>query len=344
MAKTKKKVVFSAKKDQIKIGIIGVGMVGTPLMRWFLEKGWKRGETLFCYDADPKKGYRDSINEATIIFICVPTPSNPDGSCNISIVESVISRLPDRKNRLDWCIIIKSTVPPGTTADLCKKYGRKGCFMFNPEFLTEAQAWEDFIRPDRQIFGAADEESRRWLNLIINFLPTATYNSPGFFQTKDGDRKYHFHEVNSTEAELAKYGGNQYGAWKVSFFNMIYDRCRAIGVDPEKVIALITHDRRIGMAWSDPTHGDFRGYAGFCFPKDTNAIIAHDEKILPELTGDNGVDPEVYAESIGMEKGVRRYNDVLMKSQGHNTKELSVHDIEVQKRLEEKLKKKRGGK
>jgi UDPglucose 6-dehydrogenase len=329
---------------KIRIGIIGIGMVGTPLMRWFIEeKKYERGKDIFCYDADPKKNYRDDVSQATIIFICVPTPSNPDGSCNFSIVESVVSQLTDRENRLDWCIVIKSTVPPGTTAYLCGKYKSKGCFLFNPEFLTEAQAWSDFIKPDRQIVAAADEESRRWLNLLINLLPIATYSSPGFFQTKEGDKKYHFHEVSSTEAELVKYSGNQFGAWKVSFFNLIYDRCRAIDADPEKVIALTVHDRRIGPAWSDPTHGDFRGYAGFCFPKDSNAIIAEDEKRLPELPGDSGVNPKVFAASIVMEKGVRYYNDILIGSQGRNVEELSVHDIEVKKILEKKSKKRKKG-
>ncbi len=328
------------KTKKIKIGIIGIGMVGTPLMRWFLAKGWERGKDFFCYDADPKKNYFDDVKSANIIFICVPTPPNPDGSCNISIVESVVSQLPDKKNRLDWCIIIKSTVPPGTTTYLCRKYKKKGCFLFNPEFLTEAQAWEDFIRPDRQIVGAADDDSRRWLNLIINLLPIATYNSPGFFQTKEGHEKYHFHEVSSTGAELVKYGGNQFGDWKVSFFNMIYDRCRVAGVDPEAVITLITHDRRIGTSWSNPVHGGFRGYAGFCFPKDENAIISYDEKKLQGLDAGSDVDPEVYAESIVMEKGVRRYNNILVKSQGHNLKELSIHDTEVEKKIKARKKRK----
>ncbi len=330
-------------QSKIKVGIIGIGMVGTPLMRWFSEKGWERGENLFCYDADPKKSYCDDVSKANILFICVPTPPNPDGSCNISIVESVISQLLDRKNRLDFCVIIKSTVPPGTTAYLAKKYSKKGCFLFNPEFLTESQAWEDFIRPDRQIVGAADEESRRWLNLVINLLPIATYNSPGFFQTEGGGQNYHFHEASSTEAELAKYEGNRFGAWKVTFFNQVHDHCRAVGADSEKVIALVTHDRRIGPAWSNPLFGGFRGYANFCFPKDQNAIIAHNEKLLPTLVDDNKINRAVFEEDIALEKGVRRYNEILLKSQGHSVKELSTHDVEVQKKLAEKSKKSRNG-
>ncbi len=316
--------------EKIKIGIIGIGMVGTPLMRWFLEKRWERGKDLFCYDADPKKGFYDDVSKANVVFICVPTPPNPDGSCNAFIVESVVGQLPDKER----CIVIKSTVPPGTTAALRKKYKSKGCFLFNPEFLTEAQAWEDFIRPDRQIVAAADEDSRKWISTVLNLLPIGSFQSPGVSGT------YNFHEVNSTEAELAKYGGNQYGAWIVSFFNMIYDRCRAIGADPEKVIALITHDRRIGTAWSNPTHGGLRGYFGFCFPKDTNAIIAHDEKVLSGLPNNSDVDPKVYAGSIAMEKGVRCYNDILIESQGHDTDEISVHDKEVEKKIKARKRRK----
>ena len=75
--------------EKVKIGIIGVGMVGTPLMKWFIGKGWKRRENLFCYDADPKKKYSDDVARANIVFVCVPTPANPDGSCNTSIVEFI---------------------------------------------------------------------------------------------------------------------------------------------------------------------------------------------------------------------------------------------------------------
>ena len=67
--------------NRLSIGIIGVGMVGAPLKRYFEEfKGYKRGEDLFLYDIDPKKGYYDDINQADVIFISVPTPSSPDGS------------------------------------------------------------------------------------------------------------------------------------------------------------------------------------------------------------------------------------------------------------------------
>src|SRR3989338_10116780 len=131
--------------EKPKIGIIGIGMVGSPLKRYFEEKGFERNKNLFCYDTDPKKGFGDDINKADIIFICVPSPRNSDGSCNADIVEDTVRKFHKNKKVL----VVKSTVEPGTVARLQKKYDCS--LLFNPEFLTEARAWEDFIRPDRQI-------------------------------------------------------------------------------------------------------------------------------------------------------------------------------------------------
>ena len=316
--------------EKMKIGIIGIGMVGTPLMRWFLEKGWERGKDFFCYDADPKKGFYEDVSKANVVFICVPTPPNPDGSCNASIVEGVVSQLPDKER----CVVIKSTVPPGTTAALRKKYKSKGCFLFNPEFLTEAQAWEDFIRPDRQIVAAADEDSRKWISTVLNLLPIGSFQSPGVGGT------YNFHEVNSTEAELAKYTGNNFGALKVAFFNNLHDRCQLLGADYEKVRLLVTHDRRIGGAWTDVNHGNYRGYAGFCFPKDSNATIAHDEELLKILKEKDDEFAKVFEKSINLLKAMRDYNDALLKSQGLTVEEVSVHDKEVEKKIKSRKRRK----
>lgn len=314
------------KKENIKIGIIGLGMVGAPIMRWFSEfKGYEKGKDLFCYDADPRKNFSDDVSEAKIIFVSVPTPPNPDGSCDTSIVESAISRLPDCENRSERCIVIKSTVALGTTARLAKEYSKKGCFLFNPEFLTEAQAWEDFIRPDRQIVAAADEDSRKWISIVLNLLPAGSFQSPGVEGT------YNFHEANSTEAELAKYVGNVFGAKKVSFSNIVADFCEILGVDYEKVRRLVAHDRRIGHAWTDVYHGNYRGFGGFCFPKDLNALIACGDEILKNLKKNK--QKKVFSKALKVLKAVRSYNEALLESQGLTAESISIHDSELEKAI-----------
>ena len=124
-------------------------MVGTPLKRYFEElQGYRRGADLFLYDIDPKKNYFDDVNQADVIFISVPTPRSSDGSANLSAVDSALKMIKGEK-----IVVLKSTVPPGTTENYQKKYPEKK-ILFNPEFLTEKKAWEDFLKPDRQIVGS----------------------------------------------------------------------------------------------------------------------------------------------------------------------------------------------
>ena len=203
------------KGNKIKVGIVGIGMVGEPIKRWFEEcQGYKRGKELFCYDVDPKKGYSDDINNADVVFVAVPTPTNPDGSCNVSIVNNVADSIQNGK-----IIIIKSTVAPGTVESLQKKYPRKR-FIFNPEFLTETQAWLDFIKPDRQIVGHT-HQSFGDVKEVLSLLPRAHFERPW---SSDYSKK----DINATEAELAKYASNVFGYIKVIYGNILADISHAL--------------------------------------------------------------------------------------------------------------------
>src|SRR3989344_1496729 len=152
----------SMSEKKIPIGIIGLGMVGEPLHRWFEEVcDHERGKNLFLYDTDPKKGYFDDINCAEVIFICAPTPPSPDGSCNTKIVASAVETIRNGK-----IIVIKSTVIPGTTQLLQFKNLDKA-LMFNGEYLTESQSWSDFLHPARQIIGFTPQ-SKKYSTLVLN--------------------------------------------------------------------------------------------------------------------------------------------------------------------------------
>ena len=202
-------------EKKIPIGIIGLGMVGEPLHRWFEEVcDHERGKNLFLYDTDPKKGYFDDINCAEVIFICAPTPPSPDGSCNTKIVASAVETIRNGK-----IIVIKSTVIPGTTQLLQFKNLDKA-LMFNGEYLTESQSWSDFLHPARQIIGFTPQ-SKKYSTLVLNLLPQANFQSPMHMD-------YWKFEMTATEAEVVKYASNVFGFLKVIFGNMINDYCEAI--------------------------------------------------------------------------------------------------------------------
>src|SRR3989344_1229608 len=282
------------------IGIVGLGMVGTPLFRYFLESGWKRGKNLFCFDK-AKKEYSDNLKKTKIVFVCVPTPVQKDGSCDTSIVEEVIKTHKD-KNKV---FVIKSTVEPGTAQKLQDKY--KIPVLFSPEFLTEANAWNDFINPDRQVV-AHGASSKKHAKNIIKILPKSDFD---------------IFDIHSTEAELGKYASNVFGALKVVYSNIIADFAEALSARYGKVQDVFTSDKRIGKSWTNVLHGDYRGYGGYCFPKDADALIALGKKL--------GV------KGTKVLKAMRDYNEELLKSQGLDSKIVSSHDKEL-KRILKKLK------
>lgn len=316
---------------KIKVGIIGLGMVGEPIRRWFEENHkYRRGKELFCYDTDPKKGYNDDINQADVVFVAVPTPANPDGSCNISIVQSAVTTVRDGK-----IVVIKSTVPPGTVEDLQKKHPRKK-FVFNPEFLTESQSWIDYIKPDRQILGHT-ARSYSDIKEIVALLPRAHFERPW---SSDYAKK----DINATEAELAKYASNIFGYLKVIYGNILADLCHALevyfnknkinaGVNYENIREVISADPRVGPAWLNVEHGNYCGAGGYCFPKDMNALIGFADGLAEDLSKNkNKTDPGLVMSlkrGIGVLKAIADYNKTLLNWQGLTIEDVSRHDKDI---------------
>lgn len=317
----------------MKIGIIGLGMVGEPIRKWFEENlGHKRGKNLFCYDVDPKKSYSDDVNKADIIFVAVPTPSNPNGSCNLSIVESAVSSIQDGK-----IVVIKSTVTPGTVEGLQKKFKKKR-FIFNPEFLTEAQSWIDFISPDRQIVAHTSRSASDTYE-VLNLLPKRHFIRPW---SSDYTKK----SMNVSEAELSKYASNIFGYMKVIFGNILSDVCEAISVefkqkgisskvDYENIRDAISADLRIGPAWLNVDHGNYCGAGGYCFPKDMDAFIVWGDdlvKSLEKAPKKLNIDPGLIKslkKGLAVFKSVRAYNEELLKWQGLTMEDVKKHDKEI---------------
>lgn len=227
-------------KKRPKVGVVGVGWVGGILLRWLYENGWRRRRNLFLSDADPKKEMRDDLAAAEIIFICVPTPSKADGSCDISMVEDVVRKFAVS----DKLLVIRSTVAPGTTELLSRRHNV--AIAFNPEFLSEKNAWNDFVRPNRQIIGITQRTTHFDAGILLGILP-------------DGKKMI----ISATEAEMVKYLSNVFGALKVTFANVGNIYCEALGANYENVRLGIASDARIGGAWLDVHHGHYRGFGGY---------------------------------------------------------------------------------
>ena len=206
-------------------------------------------------------------------------------------------------------------MPPGTTERLQKRFPQHK-FLFNPEFLTESQAWEDFLKPVRQIVGYTDR-SKDAAFAVLNILPVSYYQSPWIYST------YKFRGHTATEAEIIKYASNVFGAIKVSFGNMIFDVCAGVSAsegaeaDYENIRDALGADPRIGPAWLDVNHGSYRGFGGYCFPKDLKAFI----KFVSELT-----EKETHLfEILCFLSDVWDYNDTLLKRQNLTVDDVSRH-------------------
>ena len=198
---------------------------------------------------------KDSVKDADIIFIAVGTPSKEDGSANLDYVYSAVAELAGSVNR-DAVLVIKSTVPVGTTKSVKKFLQEKGVEIdvaFNPEFLKEGAAIDDFMHPDRVILGVESKKAKKVLSQV--YRPLYVFNVPIVF-------------TNLETAELSKYSSNAFLAMKVTFINEIANLCEACGADVNDVALAMGLDKRIGDKFllAGP------GYGGSCFPKDTSAL------------------------------------------------------------------------
>jgi len=258
-----------------KIAIVGVGMVGGALRRYF-EK--IRKIKPFLYDKGKNLGSVQEINQADVIFICVPTPFNKEKNYfDLSYIEDAFSKIQGKK-----IVVNKSTALPGTTEYLQKKYPQHKV-LNNPEFLTEMTADQDMAYPDRQLVGYT-EKSYNVAKDVLQLLPLAPFERI----------------LPATEAEMVKYFGNTWFSTKVIFANQIYDLCQKLGVDYDRIRDAAAADKRIDRTHLEVWHKGYRGYGGKCLPKDIKAFIRFADK--------KGID-------LSLHKTVDEINEKLLKEQ-----------------------------
>ena len=242
----------------MRIGIIGQGYVGTAI-----KVGFEPYYTVETYDKyDGMKStvqLTDMVETCKVIFVCVPTPMNTDGTCHTDIVESVVKEIDDRVDLANIpkpTVVIKSTVPPGTTDRLHRKF--KGVdVIFNPEFLTEMNFIEDFKNQSRIILGGVRRGTSLLRQVYSKVFPHATIV-----------------KTNAKYAETVKYFINCFLGTKVSFANEMKMLCDEIDIDYDKVVEYATYDERLGKShWAVPGPDGELGFGGHCLPKDISAIV-----------------------------------------------------------------------
>jgi UDPglucose 6-dehydrogenase len=229
------------------VGIIGVGVVGGAV-RHYLES---QGVPPLLYDPLKRLGSPAEINSADLVFVCAPTPYVTGRGFDDSAVGESIALLKGSKT-----VVIKSTVLPGTTAKFQARFPQHR-LLFNPEFLRERSAIQDFLTPDRQIIGACREADEELAQHVLRILPRAPYEAI----------------VPAAVAELIKYATNSFLALKVIFANEFYDLCQALGIDYNSVKEGMIADERIGPSHLEVHESGYRGYGGKCLPKDTLSLL-----------------------------------------------------------------------
>ncbi len=304
----------------MKVAVIGSGYVGLVAAACFAEMGnkvicvdidenkisklkdgivpiYEPGIETLVFD-NQKKGTlffttntKDALDESNIVFIAVGTPMGDDGSADLKYVLQVAE---DIGNNMSHHLIVvdKSTVPVGT-ADLVRDkiqetLNNRDCdlsfdVVSNPEFLKEGAAIDDFMRPDRVVVGADNEESLKAMRQLY---------APFIF---NHDR---FIGMDIRSAEMTKYAANAMLATKISFINEMANICEHVGADINQVRIGIGSDKRIGYQFIYPGCG----YGGSCFPKDVKALI--------NIANNSGYKAELIS---SVEKVNNRQKNILFK-------------------------------
>lgn len=265
--------------DRIKIKNLQKGLI--PIFEPGLEELLKANRKNIKFSTDAKK----TIQENEIIFITVGTPVTKQGKIDLRPIREAVKTISKFINGFK-VIVVKSTVPVGTTASIRntikKKYKGEFSIVSNPEFLREGSAVKDFLEPDRIIIGVEDKKAEEIMKDIYSSI-----NAPKII-------------VDIKSAEMIKYAANAFLATKISFINEIANLCERVGADVKSVAEGIGYDKRIGK--------DFLkagiGYGGSCFPKDILTMVMmanrhqYDFKLLKAVITVNKKQQKIFVDKI----------------------------------------------
>lgn len=261
------------------ICIIGTGYVGMASMVGLAELGWavngydimldrirklQNGiapyreagieDALTTHLANGRLAFFETLEEATrdaeLIIVAVGTPARDDGSADLSSLYAAVEALANL-GLPNWpTVVIRSTVPPGTSDHLANLVKGWGELVYAPEFLREGSAVYDFLHPDRIVVGSDSAAAAVPYVRLFESL-----QKPVLFTSR-------------CNAELIKCGSNAFLALKISFANEIANLCDALGATSDDVLRGIGYDQRIGSQFLKPGIG----FGGPCFEKDVKSI------------------------------------------------------------------------
>lgn len=264
------------------VGFIGQGWIGRNYSNVFE----KNGVPVVRYSLEaPFVQNKELIAKCTIVFIAVPTPTTPT-EIDISAILNVMPLI-----QKGATVVIKSTIPPGTTTRIQAKYPDL-FVLHSPEFLSEATAEFDAEYPKRNIVGIPKDEPafRERATQVLSLLPKAPFELI----------------CSSTESEFIKYGANTFYYTKVVYMNMLYDFAKDLGCDWQVIKAMYANDPWVGPMHLDPIHKNGRGAGGNCLIKDFAAF----KRMYTERISNT--------ESLALLEAIEKKNLALLKESNKN--------------------------
>jgi UDP-glucose 6-dehydrogenase len=244
----------------MKIGIIGQGLVGSTYSDYFEKRGW----SVVRYDLGPYRSNKSQIKGCALVIIAVPTPTTPSGIC-IAAVEDSLSLASS-----EAIVVIKSTVPPGTTKALSKSHPDLTLFH-SPEFLSRDTASSDIENPLRSIVGLTRGgiETTNKAKTILTILPKAGYELI----------------CDATESELIKYASTAIVYSQILVMNLLYEAACNSGGRWSVIKEAIAADPKLGPGQLDPLHKGGHGAGGDCLLKDFAALRHYYEHMFGSSRG-----------------------------------------------------------